>query len=230
MPEVIVIAEGRAEEDFVRGILAPHLAPRRIYAKATRLGKGEHQGGRVEWQRLRKHVRNLLRQRNDWYVTTLYDFFGMDTDMPGSPFDPSLSVERKKEIHEAQVLLGLADLGLDEAVLHRFLPYVQMHEFEGLLFSDPLAMGAVLEGVHPTPGLGSILLAAREQFPSPEHINTRPSHAPSKVIGAHFPAYDHRVDAFNIAEQVGLNTMRKECPLFNTWVGRLESLVEIGGP
>lgn len=65
--------------------------------------------------------------------------------------------------------------GFDPA---RFVPYVMMHEFEGLLFSDCERFS---QGIG-RPELGVALQAVREQFSSPEEINDSPATAPSKRV------------------------------------------------
>lgn len=107
----------------------------------------------------------------------------------------------------------------------RFLPYVQMHEFEGLLFSDPDAFAT---------GIGKSSLADKireiaQQFDSPEDINDRPDKAPSKRIAKLMPGYAKPLHGILAALQIELPQMRQACGLFNEWMWRLESLGSAGG-
>ena len=70
--------------------------------------------------------------------------------------------------------------------MRRFIPYVQMYEFEGLLFSDTLALA---KGVNQG-RLVDRFKIIRDQFDTPEEINDSPETAPSKRILNLFPEYD----------------------------------------
>ena len=60
----------------------------------------------------------------------------------------------------------------------RFVPYVMMHEFEALLFSD---CDAFARGIF-RPELGTDFQRIRDAFDSPEEIDDSPITAPSKRI------------------------------------------------
>jgi hypothetical protein len=102
----------------------------------------------------------------------------------------------------------------------RFVPYVQLHEFEALLFSDPQSFSIAF------PGIGAEvakLQAIRSAFDTPEHIDEREHFAPSKQILKILPQYDKPVYGPLIAKQIGLARLRKECPHFDAWLARLEA-------
>ena len=101
----------------------------------------------------------------------------------------------------------------------RFVPYVQLHEFEALLFSDPKSFSIAF------PSIGtqlSGLEAIRRRFETPEHIDEREDLAPSKRILGLLPDYDKPVSGPLIAKQIGLAKLRQECHHFDTWLTRLE--------
>ncbi|MCP4701871.1 MAG: DUF4276 family protein [Gammaproteobacteria bacterium] len=60
----------------------------------------------------------------------------------------------------------------------RFIPYVQMHEFEALLFSAPDILGKVTSERDITHDLQDIA----DSFRTPEEIDDNPRSAPSKRI------------------------------------------------
>jgi Domain of unknown function (DUF4276) len=105
----------------------------------------------------------------------------------------------------------------------RFVPHIQLHEYETLLFADPEAFaisfddcGAAIAGLD----------KCAVSFPSIEHIDDGKTTAPSKRIIALLPEYEHRkTDAGpDIAELIGLQTIRRRCPHFHKWISRLEKL------
>ena len=49
--------------------------------------------------------------------------------------------------------------------------------------------------------------------------------APSKRIEAVFSAYDKPIHPLLAAKEIGLDTIRGECSLFNGWIRKLEELV-----
>lgn len=105
----------------------------------------------------------------------------------------------------------------------RFVPFVMMHEFEALLFSDCQRFA---EGI----GNGSQLVRdfqnIRDQFDTPEHINDSPFTAPSKRVLALMPGYQKALDGTNAALHIGLDTIRAQCRHFADWLTRLERLPE----
>jgi Domain of unknown function (DUF4276) len=101
----------------------------------------------------------------------------------------------------------------------RFLPFVTMHEFEGLLFSDCEAFArGVGQG-----GLADSLQGIRNQFNTPEDINDSPITAPSKRVEALIPGYVKPLFANLAALEIGLETITAACPHFRTWRGELEA-------
>ena len=105
----------------------------------------------------------------------------------------------------------------------RFIPYVMMHEFEGLLFSDCRRFGAGIGREDLIPELQSI----RDQFGTPEEINDSPITAPSKRILNLVPGYQKPLLGSLAALEIGLEAIRGQCPFFNRWLARLESLPEL---
>jgi len=97
-----------------------------------------------------------------------------------------------------------------------------MYEFEALLFSDPAGLAT---GIY-QPTSQRALQAIRDEFPSPEHINDNPNTAPSKRIEQHQKRYRKAKATLGpeAALAISLATIRRECHLFNQWLGQLEIL------
>lgn len=103
----------------------------------------------------------------------------------------------------------------------RILPYVQMYEFEGFLFSDVDAF-TILEEANPK--AINVLHGIRSSVGSPEKINDDPNTAPSKRIAKTIPKFRKRLHGPMVAEKAGLDKIRAECPRFTAWVENLEAL------
>ena len=102
----------------------------------------------------------------------------------------------------------------------KVVPYVQKHEFEGLLFADVAAFAAV--GANPA--TIAQLAAVRAAFPTPEDIDDHPTTTPSKRIAGAVSGYKKNADGPLVADRVGLAKIRAQCPRFDSWLTRLESL------
>ena len=100
----------------------------------------------------------------------------------------------------------------------RFVPYVVMHEFEGLLFSDPDRFAQSLG----KPDLTSGFQAIRAEFQTPEDINDSPDTAPSKRVLNLYQGYQKPLMGTLAMEEIGLDTVRGACPLFDAWIAVLE--------
>jgi hypothetical protein len=129
------------------------------------------------------------------------------------------NLEKVAQIERAvkeDIVAELPDLRPDV----RFLPYFQLHEFEGLLFSDPVAFAAGLG----QPNLTARFEGIRNQFETPEDINDDPNTAPSKQVISAYPRYRKVLNGTQAAKAVGIARMRQECPHFRQWLEQLEAL------
>lgn len=222
MIRVHVICEGQTEEMFINEVLAKTYLSKGIYLLPSLIGKPGHKGGYFSYPRLLTDLRiRLLSDRNS-ICTTMFDFYGLPERFPGK----NEAITKPTSQQKAECLLNILmshlqeDLGGD--VLHRFIPNILMYEFEGLLFSDPKALATSIDASDLTLKFQKI----RDNFHSPEDINNSPMTAPSKRIQAIFPEYDKVLHGSLASIEIGLNTIREECELFNNWLVKLEGLVE----
>ncbi len=220
MKRVTVIVEGATEERFVTDILAPELHRFDVLLTPIILGIPGHRGGRVNYARVRKDVTKYLKSDQTAFCTTLLDYYGLRPGFPGSVASSTFSSAEKAAIIEAAMKADIVSELLYIRADLRFLPYLQVHEYEGLFFSDPIALGNALH----QPALSSQFESIRRQFATPEDINDDPQTAPSKRILAHYPAYRKVIDGTLAARSVTANRMRLESPRFNRWLLTLESL------
>lgn len=219
MTRLHLICEGQTEEDFARFLLVPHFESFGIDLRPSCIGKVDQKGGRVNLQRLEFDVKNRFVDKA-CYCTTLFDFYGLPRDFPGkaeSAAFPSIA-DKQGAVIQALTDWAKGRLRAEDAV--RFLPYVQMHEFEALLFSEPGRLAQAIEA----PKLKDDFERIRESFQTPEWINDDPMTAPSKRIKNLHPRYSKPTDPVLAAEKIGLAAIRRECPLFSQWLSQLESL------
>jgi len=219
MTRVHVLVEGQTEETFVKNVLLPHFSQLQVYLYPRQVGKPGHRGGIGEYQRARRDILSTLKQDTESFCTTMFDYYGMPSSWPEreaasqKPF-PEKPITVEQAI-QADVVFALGQV-FDAA---RFIPYVQMHEFEALLFSDPglLAKGLDLHD-------DSEVRHIRGQFGSPEEINDSAQTAPSKRILRLNSSYTKVTDGVLISQKIGLTAMRSQCAHFHAWIQRLEEL------
>jgi len=216
---VLISVEGITEETFVREVLGPALAQRDVYLtpvvlKTRRLpGRPADKGGYIPYSRLRKELLALLGDTNATAVTTMYDLYGLPHDFPGYRSSP-VTTGASRAAHLESALLQ----DIDSA---RFWPYLQVHEFEAMLFADPDAVVRVLGGRAQD---SATLRAVLARFTNPEEIDDDPVTSPSHRIRELFATYQKEIAGSLIAIDIGLDRIRRACPHFDAWVGWLEGL------
>ena len=212
MKRLAVSVEGQTEEEFVKSVLWEHLRPLGVEPTPILIGRarGGSGGGNVSIERLAPEMANLC--WNFDFVTSLVDFYGFrgKGDRTVDELEQYLGQEVQARIHHRRNVTEV-------------IPYVQKHEFEGLLFSDVRAFGtAIAAPDRSVLHLGSI----RAQFSTPEEINDNPDTAPSKRIANVIAGYQKRLHGPLVAEEIGLGMIRAQCPRFGNWISRLESLLD----
>ena len=210
MIRLAISVEGQTEEEFVKDVLKEHLEPFGVDVTPVQVGSARNRwkGGNVSELVLIAEMRLL--SHNFDAVTSLVDFYGFRGK--GDRTAEELEADLRKELRGKLGPLARCD---------RVIPYVQLHEFEGLLFSRPEAFGSV-----PAAQEAAVaeLLDARARFASPEDINDSAVTAPSKRIKKALARYQKAVHGPRIARKIGLETIRGECTRFDGWLAALEAL------
>lgn len=228
MARLLIHVEGQTEEVFVNEVLRPHLYSVGYQVVGARLvGNArlrERRGGVRSWESVKRDIVRHLREDDECLATTMVDYYGMPDSgegaWPGRAASTALPAEQRAAAVEAELESAVRNSLNGDNGRKRFVPFVVMHEFEGLLFSD---CGVFARAI----GRGSIahaLQTIRQGFPTPEHINDSPITAPSKRVVALVPEYQKPLYGNIAALEIGLAKMRGECPHFNGWIERLEAI------
>lgn len=229
MARLLVHVEGQTEETFVNEVLRSHLlhcgyesVSARIVGNA-RLRRSR--GGIRPWPTVRKDIIHHLREDPGCVATTMVDFYGLPRDgdraWPGRAAALGASGHAKASIVEQALRDDLAQEMGTNFDITRFLPFVVVHEFEGLLFSD---CAAFARGIC-RPDLELSFSQIRDGFATPEDINDSPATAPSKRVEGLVPGYEKPVFGALAMIEIGLDRIRGECRHFEGWLHQLESLV-----
>ncbi|MFO0916097.1 MAG: DUF4276 family protein [Pirellulales bacterium] len=219
MSKVIAVVEGLTEQTFVREVLAPWLWDNcRVELVASPAGKPGKKGGN-NYQKARRDIVNHLKNPHFTHVTTFFDFYGMTARWPGRDAARTKSIARKPVTVETAIRDDiLKEVG--SQLVARFLPYIQMHEYEALLFAETSALPEVMRDSRTKGQLEEI----RGEFYSPEEINDSPLTAPSKRIEGIYPYYRKPLHGVLAAKRITIDVMVHECPHFGDWVRKLGDL------
>jgi len=225
MFRLLIHVEGETEETFVNELLAPHLYNYGYLQVSARIVGNARQrnrrGGIRAWSAVRKDIINHLKEDTACIATTMVDYYGLpqssDRAWPGRKEAGTLPFEQKATTVENALLIDIcSELGDN---FKRFIPFVIIHEFEGLLFADCRAFSQAIE----MPEIEEQLQAIRNQFASPEEINDSPLTAPSKRVEQIVQRYEKPLFGTLAILEIGLKAIRDECPHFNMWLKNLES-------
>ena len=222
---LVVHVEGQTEERFVDMLLAPHLSGRG-YSRVRAGFIGGMQGGITSWTVAQRDIVNHLEEDPVCIATTMVDYYGLPATgagrWPGRRQASQLAFANKAPTIEDALLASVLHQMGPAFDRNRFVPYVMMHEFEALLFSD---CDAFARGISRRE-LGTDFQRIRDAFDSPEEIDDSPITAPSKRIEVLVSGYQKPFMGTLAAHEIGLETMRAACPHFGQWIGRLERLLE----
>ncbi|MNX71856.1 hypothetical protein D3C86_1031850 [compost metagenome] len=222
MTRINAIVEGQTEETFVRDVLSHHLAfsGKYVVARCVESSRSHgriFRGGLLDFPRTLRDINRWLAEDTAAYVTTMFDFFRLPTDFPG--------MAKISNIQDPYVKVSILEQELAAAVNNpRFIPYIQLHEFETLLFSDVNIIDLVMSEFSTARSQITSLNAIANSYRNPELINSSPQGAPSKRLGALYPGYNKVVFGFHISDLIGLPSIRGSCQHFSNWVTCLEAL------
>ncbi|MDD2728234.1 DUF4276 family protein [Malikia sp.] len=225
MSRVVVVCEGETEEEFVRDVLAPCFYGLGLYLEPQMVETSPgNRGGALNYDRVKPHLRNTLRQKSSPFVTTLFDLYKLDKRFPG--------FEQAKAMPNLGRRLALLRCELHADVVaaagcqpNRFIPYIQPHEFEALLFSDVQTLTCVEPSWQRA---SAALAAARAAAESPEHINDRPETKPAAHLERELnnPSYRKRRHGPIAAQKIGLAKIEAECAFFAAWLAQIRKLAQ----
>lgn len=220
MSRVLALVEGSTEKKFVMEVLGPYLSFKGVYLSATLLGRGRKMGGVGPYIRFRGDMLKAIKQGSANYFTTMFDYYALPDDWPGRRQAKKEDFKSAAGTIERAILEDISmELG-DSFNNELLLPYIQMHEFEALLFSNPVDLAASSARSDQANQLASIVEDAGE----PEAIDDSPETAPSKRIKKVAPGYQKTVNGIIAAKKIGIAEMRKKCGHFRQWLEKLESL------
>ncbi|MEQ8226177.1 MAG: DUF4276 family protein [Candidatus Eremiobacterota bacterium] len=219
MKKIIVLVEGQTEERFVKELLVPNFREKGIYFAPTinttkRVkDKANFKGGIKSYEKVKSNLLKLFYDTSADIITTMIDYYKLPTDFPG--------YDKRPPGNFYTAVSYLEDKFKEDINEDRFIPYLQVHEFEAYLFSSLEGFNKVFfDRNTQLESIKNII----NQFNNPEAINDGDETAPSKRLMNIFKGYKKTTDGISIAKYLGLEKIRKSCNHFNNWLKTMESI------
>jgi hypothetical protein len=219
---IFIIVEGQTEEEFVKTILRDYLLKYGITDVRPikiQTSKG-HKGGFLKYAHLKQDIEKLNKSQSNILITTFVDYFRIPVDLPGykAVEDKIDSTKRVEYLEES--------MKLDTKCLNNniILPYIQVHEFEALLFSSIDGFKAYWES---QPKIIKEISNIITKYDNPEDINDKPTTAPSLRLKSLIPNYEKILYGNLIALEIGIEKILEKCPRFCQWINKIINCVQI---
>ena len=217
-----ILCEGQTEERFVKEVLSPYLQQSGIFTKPILLvtsKKKNAKGGMLSYTQAKRDLTLLRKQYRDndnehHIFTTMFDYYALPEDFPGFKESKLMSDVRER-------ISFLENKFFAEMATDAFIPYIQLHEFEALLFVDinqlkpeyPLADANILK-----------LKSETDKYGDPEMIDDGPATAPSKRIITALERYYHYnkvKSGSSTTSRIGMDALLENCRHFREWIERI---------
>lgn len=221
-----VLCEGQTEQGFVEEVLRPYLQNNGIDGVKgiliTTNKKKNARGGMLSYHHALTDL-DLLRQTKvdgefeRHIFTTMFDLYALPNDFPG--------FKEGEKISDPYLKVSVLEKSFADAINDkRFIPYVQLHEFEALLFCGIEYIAKLYSCSKKI--CGQLAQALRKEG-NPELINSSPETAPSKRIINAIEG-DKKKQHYNkpktgkyVTKQIGIDELRSQCKHFDEWIEKL---------
>ncbi len=207
MKTIIIICEGDTEKEFCQ-LLRDYLGYN-YGIKAINLG------GNCNWERIKCFVEKSLKSQPNAIVTTMIDYYGLK----GNTFpkwQESLDIMDKRE--RVTFLENEMHRDIENSLQNRFIPYLQLHEFEALLFNN---LEVFEENFEDTEYNKIELENVFSEFPDPEMINDTRETSPSHRLLDIIPDYNKIVYGNLLVEDIGIVNIYNKNQHFREWIDKI---------
>jgi len=220
MKRLVIIVEGETEESFVNNILCPYFCSKGLYNTIQCFKTKHSHGGISKYSYIKKDILNTIYEKD--VVSMMIDFYRLPSDFPG--FSDLKATQTHKE--QASLLETEIKKDLEDTQKHQFdnfIPYIQLHEFEALVFASIKGIDILFEREEMDyKGLMNVI----EEHPNPEEINNHPATAPSMRLKKLIPGYNKVLHGIEIIKTMGMPELLEKCPRFKTWVESMEEALK----
>lgn len=220
MKRLIIYGEGQTEQEFSNDVLQEYFNTKGIYIETPTFG------GIGRWEKHKYEILKRLKSDTSAIVTTLIDFYGMSQNLNFPRWNEAVATLNA----DREIAMNILEEGMlndiDNNLRDRFIPYVQVYEFEALLYSNIDVFKDNFE-MNEFQNFNYLEETIREN-PNPETINNSYETAPSKRLEKIIKGYTSEGGKIAygslLAQEIGLDLIRAKCPRFNRWIEKLESI------
>lgn len=222
-----VLCEGQTEERFAKEVLKPYFKDKGIIIKHRLLltsKKKNARGGMLNYCQAKNDLITWMKQNDkknseQHFYTTMFDLYALPDDFP----DWKEAIGKSDKHLQVQTIEEAFSKDINHS---NFIPYIQLHEFEALVFGGLDKLLDDYPGCHKEiEGLKKIL----ESYDNdPEAINNSPQTAPSKrIIQALKGKYNYNKpqSGTTVTKATGIDNLRTQCRHFNEWLVKIENLI-----
>lgn len=225
MVRLYLFAEGRSEQTFANTVLTPHLACRKVYLYKpvlianARKKQRTNRGGGGNFHAMQNDINRFLKQHSgrDAFFTSMIDLYALHKEFPGVEEAQKFAQNPYKRVRV------LEKSWAQKTGDPRFIPHIQLHEYEAYLFADI----SILSNFYPEEKHAIDQLQENSKlFETPELIDDGQDTAPSKRISKQIARYgsDKATVGVQAASRIGLAKIGCKCPHFSEWLTKLECL------
>lgn len=222
-----ILCEGQTEQEFVEAVLRPYLQSKGIAGVKSILvttnKKKNIRGGMLSFGQAMADLDLMGRSKQDGehekhVFTTMFDLYALPGDFPGFA-ENEVVADPYSRVHNLEKAFA-------EAVGDvRFVPYIQLHEFEALLFCG---IDHLVKMYPCSKKCCERLKRDLIDAGNPELIDNGMDTAPSKRIIKAVEAgrkahYNKPKTAKYVTGQVGIDVLREKCRHFDEWINKLLS-------
>ena len=224
MKKIFIVTEGQSETNFVKKVMVPYFADRCILIPNTVITKTDnrrgrtYKGGVANYSQIRNTLSKTLAvssKDKDAFVTTMFDFYRLPTDVPGV-----MDSEKICDPYEKVELIERGILNSEGYDGKFFFPYIELHEFEAMLFTDITK----LKEAYFEYDLTALEECIKVQS-NPELINNGEETAPSKRILNCIDCFDKANVGVDVLGKMGIENIAEKCRHFSEWMNRIEERI-----
>jgi hypothetical protein len=217
-----ITTEGPTELRFVKDVLFKHLQPYGIYCDHRNVLTSKEyrkRGGMTNYTKAKYDIQQWISSENssNSRFTTMFDYYALPNDFPGYS-------DTQKFSNPYDKVKCIENAFAEDISDNRFIPYIQLHEFEALLFSNLDVLLLEYEDKSKEIESLKIILSQSPYNNNPELIDDKKETSPSHRIIAQIPEYQKVSSGSLITDLISIDILREKCTHFNEWLTKLEML------
>ena len=220
-----ITAEGQTEERFVKDTLSAYLGNYNISTdvRPVRTSKDKfktYRGGLINYEKAKKDIQTWLKEdsNQETRFSTMFDLYALPNNFPGYKEAERITDPYKR-------VNFLEEKFKDDIKDYRFIPYIQLYEFEALVLAKPRNLE--IEYFEHEKEIKELEKLLKSKNNNPELINDGKKTAPSKRLIKLIPEYkNNKVNVgASVANINGINFLKEQCPHFGEWIQKLKNLL-----